>query len=334
MKTTLRHIGAWAPLTISALFALGACHAGDGPSAGSETHFLRICQSDAQCGQALSCVCGACTKTCTDVSECGDDVSVGVCTSVGSRPLLQACGVEIEATCEVPCENEADCSEVGDLAICDRGLCRTPPNGCEHERYSSEDFILLGDNFLANSGRITELVEQHLVELGTFSAGDEFRDYSSEIVTPFGGGSDLTDQFEESKSEGPARVVIMDAAGPDALLDCDTSQGLCPNLELAVAGTATLLSDMEGAGVEQVILFFYPRPDEAALEEKFNLLADALEVECAEAPMTCHFLRLAPLYEERRDELLTGMGLFPTEAGSEVAAGAIVSLMHEQCIVP
>ena len=316
--------------------ALSACQASDNPRVGSETNFLVLCSSDAPCGSELSCVCGACTIACSEVSECAESAGVAVCKTRASRPLTQSCGeAEVEATCEVVCADQDDCAALGERSFCDRGLCRQSGDTCETSDFSPQDFILLGDRFLAESGEVTTQLENLFVLSATFEAAEQLRDYSSGVMPPFGEAGDLFTQYQTATAEGPAQVVILNSGGSDALLDCDTATTeLCPTLQNAVNGTDTLLSEMANDGVQEVVFFFYPRPDDTTLATKFELLGAELEQVCASSIVPCHFIYLAPLFEEERDTLLTGMGLFPTSEGAEVTAGALFSSMQAACIVP
>lgn len=59
----------------------------------SNTHWLKDCDADSDCG-ALSCVCGVCTKSCDDGSDCqpfGGDAACEVPTDCGSANGPTAC---------------------------------------------------------------------------------------------------------------------------------------------------------------------------------------------------------------------------------------------------
>jgi hypothetical protein len=110
----------WARLTtlILGLLALGSCADSRPPSGSSETHFLLRCDDDS-CGAGLECLCGACTKPCTADSSCRSLGETARCAaSVG------ACD-EAE-TCDVECQNNADCEALGSAHRCEQGRCRAP----------------------------------------------------------------------------------------------------------------------------------------------------------------------------------------------------------------
>jgi hypothetical protein len=335
MKTSLSTLFL-AGLCLCGALSLPACHSADTPRLGSETHFLSLCTSDAHCGQDLACVCGACTSTCSQTAQCNDLALSATCELRSERPRPQTCAdAEVQASCEVVCEDDMDCTELGSPSICDRGLCRQALPDCKAAEYRAEEYILLGDNFLAKSGQVAQELEQLMVSSGALSSTEHLRDYSSTIVAPFGGAEDLFSQYKLAQTDGGARVVILDAGGPDALLDCDLSAAeLCPSLTNAKDGAESLLRLMQSDGVEQVILFFYPRPDEGNLADKFTRLSAELEQVCARSPVSCHFVPLAPLFEQERNTLLTEMGLFPTDEGALVTAGALFSVLREQCVLP
>lgn len=313
-----------------------ACSSTTTPSFGSETHFLSRCVSDETCGEGLACVCGSCTLECTRSEDCGGAAETSTCHARTTRPLAQACGdVEVEATCEVTCTADDDCRGLDGSYECDRGLCRQVSEACMAAGRDVDDLIVLGDRFLANSGEVTVELAHLMTNVGVLTAGEVLRDYSSGVVSPFGGADDVFSQYENAKTDGPSEVVIMNAGGPDALLECDIEAAeLCPTLQTAKDGTESLLSAFAQDGVQQVILFFYPRPNDEVLADKFDILQRELEQVCKASLVSCHFLPLSPIFEEQRDTLLTGMGLFPSADGAVVAAGALFGVMRQQCIIP
>jgi len=71
---------------------LGSVLVGCGPSAGgdSQTNWLRVCQTDAQCGE-LRCLCGACTRPCTADTACAG-VSGSSCVPATDAGAIALCG--------------------------------------------------------------------------------------------------------------------------------------------------------------------------------------------------------------------------------------------------
>lgn len=329
MKRISRGIIFWAACT------LFACQTNGEPQTTSETHFLTVCTTDETCGDGLTCACGVCTALCAESSICDEYSPDAICTARASRPFAQACAeFDVGGTCEVPCTSEDSCASLGPEYSCDRGLCRKTQELCAASDFESSDFVLLGDLFLADSGEVTAHLEEMLAATGTLAAGENLRDYSSGLIGAFGTSDDLFSQYSSARADGPARVVILDAGGPDVLLDCDTETAtLCPTLQAAADGMESLLSEMEGDNVEHVVLFYYPRPDDTTLEARFDLLEVEFVRICAAATVPCHFVPLAPFFEENRADLLTGMGLLPTETGAEVTAGQLFQALKDECVV-
>src|SRR6187399_2261390 len=81
----------------------------------SETHFLEECTD--RCPGDLSCVCGVCTVTCTETSDCGElspqAECVAACTDAPSTLM-----------CDLPCGSSAECAVLGGGASCRDGRCR------------------------------------------------------------------------------------------------------------------------------------------------------------------------------------------------------------------
>jgi hypothetical protein len=75
----------------SAFFALVTVACGsrvDSGNTGSETHWLKSCSRDAECGE-YSCYCGVCTQSCGEQDEC--DEIVNIATECSTASLIPAC---------------------------------------------------------------------------------------------------------------------------------------------------------------------------------------------------------------------------------------------------
>ncbi|HOU91210.1 MAG TPA: hypothetical protein PLU22_09205 [Polyangiaceae bacterium] len=72
-----------------ATLALG-CGSSGGPRAGGLTNWLRVCESDADCGE-LRCRCGACTRGCGDEEGCAD-LPAASCVPAEDDGAIALCG--------------------------------------------------------------------------------------------------------------------------------------------------------------------------------------------------------------------------------------------------
>ncbi len=52
------------------LLLVGACNDPSAPSVGSNTNWLKACDTNEQCGQATACHCGTCTAQCSSDADC------------------------------------------------------------------------------------------------------------------------------------------------------------------------------------------------------------------------------------------------------------------------
>lgn len=326
----------WRPFLLGVLALASGCRGeSQGPSTGSETHFLSWCTSDASCGDGLACLCGVCTQTCTGDAACTELASTAECVQADTRPAEHACpDTKVEASCEVVCESDGDCRSLGPEHRCDRGYCRSLPTDCETGGVAASEVVILGDSFLAENGAITVELEALARAAGALGSAETYRDYSSVIITPFGGASDLTGQYAMATSGGAIRVVVMDVGGPDSLLGtcADPPTETCAALQAAVSGADALWRQMADDGVEAVVDFFYPVPDDAVLAARFDVLRPMMEAACDESPVGCHFLDLRPTFQDRSTEYLLSGGVLPTAAGSAATARALWSLMQSRCI--
>jgi hypothetical protein len=79
----------WLGVSVGALLAGAALGGGCGGQAGTtatdtNTNWLRDCDTDSDCGSALSCLCGICTVTCDSTRVCKSVGGRGVCNTSSS----------------------------------------------------------------------------------------------------------------------------------------------------------------------------------------------------------------------------------------------------------
>lgn len=98
-------------------------HAGcsnDGKTSG-ETHWLGDCDRDADCSGGARCLCGVCTRTCSNDEDCGGPRPAR-CFETASPGLAKRCGAAPPgpAICLGVCSRDADCPK-GE--VCLQGAC-------------------------------------------------------------------------------------------------------------------------------------------------------------------------------------------------------------------
>ncbi|RYZ02364.1 MAG: hypothetical protein EOO73_32180 [Myxococcales bacterium] len=104
------------------LVALAACNpdSNPGPQGDSHTNWLRTCGADSECGE-LSCVCGICTRSCEDASDCSGAPGA-TCFDAKAEGAVAACAgaaPPISGMCLPSCR-DADC---GPGFSCSAGAC-------------------------------------------------------------------------------------------------------------------------------------------------------------------------------------------------------------------
>lgn len=62
----------------------------DGPVAGSQTNWLKLCDGSSECGE-LECICGMCTLSCSEIDEC-TGLTGGTCVAADDPAALAECG--------------------------------------------------------------------------------------------------------------------------------------------------------------------------------------------------------------------------------------------------
>jgi hypothetical protein len=308
------------------------------PDPGSETNFLSRCDSDAACGGGgLSCLCGACTRTCGDATACDSLSSGAACVPVTLRPEDPSCpGSAVTAFCDALCADDAGCAALGASYRCDRGYCRALNASCATGQTTGGEVVLLGDTFISDTHELTGALEELARDSGALSADDDYRDHASALqanlaVDPPG----VAVQYATALEEGPVKVVVMAAGGADVLMGrCpDPIAPNCPLVADAVAGAELLFQRMAADGVEHVVFFFYPDyVGDARIKATIDVLRPLLEERCARAPLPCHWLDLRPTFAGNYDEYILPDGRNPTTAGAEASAEAIWSLMQQRCV--
>jgi hypothetical protein len=307
------------------------------PEPGSETNFLSRCDDDAACGGGLSCLCGACTRTCQEASTCTSLSSGSACVPVASRRANPACpDTAVNAFCDALCADDAGCLGLGDNYRCDRGYCRSVNDNCRTGDTVGSEVALIGDTFISDTHELTRALERLARSSGALRTDESYRDYSSALQSQLAGDPPaLSEQFGNALEEGPVKVVIMDGGGADVLMYrcADPVVPDCPLVENALSGAEALFESMAENGVNHVVYFFYPDyVGDARIKATIDVLRPLLEERCSNAPLPCHWLDLRPTFAGNYDEYVLPDGRNPTTLGAAASAEAIWSLMQQRCV--
>lgn len=84
----------------------------DSGNTGSETHWLKSCDEDADCGE-YSCYCGICSRACDEQADCKEVASVS--SQCSDAPASKTCGGDTPARLCVKFDNQAD-ADAGDTS--------------------------------------------------------------------------------------------------------------------------------------------------------------------------------------------------------------------------
>jgi glucuronoarabinoxylan endo-1,4-beta-xylanase len=107
---------------VLATMVLACTPGGSGPQSGSQTNWLKVCDSDAQCGE-LACMCGTCTRAC-DVDVSCADLPGAACVAPQALATLTLCGQTPASAglCLLPC-GPSGCPSG---SACVDGTCSAP----------------------------------------------------------------------------------------------------------------------------------------------------------------------------------------------------------------
>jgi hypothetical protein len=104
---------------------LAAC--GDPPSTpnvGSNTNWLRACDTNEQCGQATACHCGTCTAQCSTDADCA--ALAGARCAAESEPATWTACQTVQPTFGI-CLPRCEPGGCGDGQVCEGGACVLAP---------------------------------------------------------------------------------------------------------------------------------------------------------------------------------------------------------------
>lgn len=321
-----------------------ACASGSASDdGGSETHFLSRCS--ASCEAGLTCQCGVCTEPCSDGASCSALAPDAACVGSAARVAQGRCAEPPAAAfCDVSCLADSDCSSFGSAARCENGYCRDsdppPPDGgspgtCELSPLQPTEVAVLGDVQIMLSPFTAEL-EAAAVAAGAIPDGGQFRDYADSGTSFLAeNGLNIRTQYETSRGDGAARIVVMNGGATDMLSNpcSDAAPGECAAIDAAASGAEALFAQMRDDGVEHVVYFFYPDVlSNDGLKAGLDELRPVLQNACGRSALPCHWLDLRPIFEGHDDYLTGADGLVFSEAGAGVAAAAVWDLVEARCL--
>jgi len=316
-----------------------------GPAAGSETHFLKHC--DSTCPTAMDCLCGACSRVCSESAECTSLAPIAQCAAVGPRIAAGRCApTESSAMCDVTCLLDRDCASLGSEFTCQSGFCRAavsndvadagPPTSCEPLDLLPNDVLVLGDSLIELSS-FASRVEQQAAQSGLLTDAEHFRVHASSLLSMLADGPlALATQYAAAREQGPLRLVIMDGGEPDVLNEVCAAPPTpdCAAMQSAASGAKNLLTTMAADGVEHVAYFFYPDPNgNPGVKQRLDVLRPLIENVCGQVPIACHWVDLRASFDGH-PEYLAADGLVFSDSGAAVAAQAIWQMLQRRCVVP
>jgi glucuronoarabinoxylan endo-1,4-beta-xylanase len=204
-----------------------ACAPANGPNVGTQTNWLTLCRSDAECGE-LQCLCGACTRSCSDEPACGE-LPGASCVAAEDSGAIALCGGSLPACpglCLVPCPDEGCAGGTS----CVAGVCMPTPEQTalvsvdESQRFQT----LVG--FGAGIGYVFDEIARHPRKEALFDA--LFSGTGLNVLRPRnlhvpGGGEDLSSSAEivtaAAKRLGQSPIIILNSASPPGSLKANGS---------------------------------------------------------------------------------------------------------------
>jgi hypothetical protein len=106
------------------MLSSAGCARTNSPQNDSQTHWLRECSSDRDCG-SLSCICGVCSRLCDDDSSCATAGKTAFCGQASQLKSASTCRPKSKppALCLIGCGKDAECAQANGSLACDDGVC-------------------------------------------------------------------------------------------------------------------------------------------------------------------------------------------------------------------
>lgn len=248
------------------LFGAG-CGARVDPTGDSSTHFWRTCEADAECGESYECVCGHCTRQCTN-----PDVCPGAASHCASVSAYLTC--ESELTVCIP-ETEQLVEDAGQPG--ERADASVPTSSSEpfqsSERGESATFSTRDDDKLSETTGLTgpakstamgpdstsnteATAEPPKFAWASTSVVDESALSAGSVVSSADGAGNLLAVWTESRSSGKGSSIAASfhsaKGGWETPVPLTTSEvflgTLCVDSSTAGAAIAAWLEDDLGTG--------------------------------------------------------------------------------------
>jgi len=328
-----------------AVAAASGCGGDSKPTLGSETHFLSLCEDDG-CDAGSQCLCGVCTQVCSADAECSSFGAIATCAPLAPRVAEGRCPADDSpaAMCDLGCLETSDCAQLGSSFRCELGYCRPRDEApepalisCDISPIARPDVVVLGDSLIELSNFAADL-ETAATTAGVFAASDALRSYAAAGLSWLADNSlSIHRQYDQARTEGTARLVVMDGGATDMLnVPCGSAPtGDCMAMQDAAAGAELLLGSLASDGVEHVVYFFYgdppPTSDLIAVKPGLDVLRPLVENACGRSGLACHFLDLRPVFADH-PEYFAQDGINLTAAGAQAIADSVVIVMLDRCV--
>ena len=201
---------------------VAGCSPERGPQTGSQTNWLKACQSDAECGD-LVCLCGACTTSCNARAECGD-LSGASCVAADDVGAIALCAGDTPwraGFCLPRCEGH----ECAAGTACVAGVC-TPipePTATVTVDTSTQYQTLVG--FGAGTVWLTDEIAEHPASAALYDV--MFAESGFDVIRLVNryddhGTSDLTTSVEimsaATERLGARPTMLLNSSSPPAAL--------------------------------------------------------------------------------------------------------------------
>lgn len=219
---------------------------------GTQTNWLRTCESDHECGRGLGCTCGVCTLVCTESRSACPGLPEASCVLAADRGSVALCGgtpPPVGGLCLQRCE-AGDCPRG---AACIAGVCAPLVEATDVVAVdeASRRQTLVG--FGAGTGWLTDEIAHHPAAATLYDA--VFTDLGLDVVRLLNryddyGTSDLTTSVDivsaASERLGRQPTFLLVSSSPPAALKANGSELCSGNADCTLARGADGAFDYPG----------------------------------------------------------------------------------------
>jgi hypothetical protein len=190
-------------------------------------------------------------------------------------------------------------------------------SGCQKGQVMPAEVTFIGDSWVEIPGSQVTHLEELARAAGSLAQGARYNDRSVS-------GNTIAQIINQYRSNRNTKVLIMDGGGIDLIQSNNQS-----TVTRVISSITSFFQEVATDGnVDHIIYYLYPSiPGLSNVD--FQQLRPGAEMACAQSTVPCHFLALAPIWN---NSLIGGDNIHPSTAGGNLIAEKVWEIMQQNCI--